>query len=377
MAPAFELIQRLDTSGARAVEPFDIDGTQYLAVAQMSRDIPGQAPHLNAGDSATPMPIYQWQGGQFAVCQLLDVPGGEDAEFFRIGERCFLATASVRTGAGPYELNTHSTIFEWHGSGFEPFQSFRTFAAKQWRHFCVDGRHFLALALGVVLPGAVATAPHQSCVFEWNGAQFVHLQDLPSGWGYNWRHAQVAGRHLLAYADHVAPSRILEFDGKRFQELQMLDGKSGRAFSFFEARGETWLAFANLLHDSELLRWNGQRFEPHQVLCGPGARELTWLAGSPQTGAGAVASTHAGGTLLQANFLLGSRDAPQPMAQSCAYQWRGDRLEATTTFASSGAVDVATFKFAGRNCLAVANCLSPELRFRTDSFVYALPGDPP
>jgi hypothetical protein len=43
----------------------------------------------------------------------LTVPAGEDAEFFRIGEHSFLAVASIRTGRGPYGLNSHSPIFRW------------------------------------------------------------------------------------------------------------------------------------------------------------------------------------------------------------------------------------------------------------------------
>jgi EPTP domain len=67
--------------------------------------------------------------------------GREDAEFFTIGGRSFLAVASIRTGAGPYDFNATSTIFEWSGNRFVPFQEVPTFAAKQWKHWEIAGRH--------------------------------------------------------------------------------------------------------------------------------------------------------------------------------------------------------------------------------------------
>jgi hypothetical protein len=42
-----------------------------------------------------------------------------------------LATASIRTGAGPYDLAAASVICSWRDSGFVPFQPVPTFAAKQ------------------------------------------------------------------------------------------------------------------------------------------------------------------------------------------------------------------------------------------------------
>lgn len=358
-------VQRLPTSAARAVEPFEIAGQTYLAVAQMSKDVPGQPASLNGGSSDTVLPIYQWLDGKFVLHQQLPVPGGEDAEFFSIGERHFLATASLRSGDGPYLMDVYSVVFEWLDGRFEPFQRFASFAAKQWRHFCIKGRHFLALAQGVVLPGVQGSHPAESCIFEWNGAQFVAFQTLSasqSAWGYNWQHVEINGQHFLAYADHIAPSHLLRWTGVRFDDFQQFEEKSGRAFCFFEQEQQHWLVFANLLGDSFLYRWVDGRFKRHQKLCGPGAREMLWL---PEHG----------GQLVQTNFLLGSREAPQPMDWSCIYSFQGGQLVQTATFESSGAVDAASFSNAGKRYLVIANSLSQDLRFCIDSVVYQLPGE--
>ncbi len=116
-------VQELDTSGARAVAPFELDGKLYLAIPQLAQDIDGQPAHMNGGDSDVSLIVYQHQQSGFVEYQRLPVSGGEDAEFFRIGDRAFLATASIRSGRGPYSYNVDSTIFEWREGRFERFQS--------------------------------------------------------------------------------------------------------------------------------------------------------------------------------------------------------------------------------------------------------------
>lgn len=355
-----EEVQRLPTSGARAVEHFSVDGEDYLVVPQLAEDIAGQPPYMNAGNSDVDALVFRWADGQFVEHQRLPVPGGEDAEFFRIGDRSFLATASLRTGQGPYDLNAHSTVFEFKQHRFVPFQTFETFAAKQWKHFSLEGRHFLALAQGVVAEGPPAVHPSLSCIYEWNGSEFVLFQTVPSAWGYNWAFFELDGQFFLGYADHVEVSRLLKWNGKGFGPFQDLAPKGGRALCFFEAEGEAWLALANLPGESFLFRWNGTQFVQHQRLCGPGAREFAWVESAK------------GGLLIQVNFLRGERSAPQTALQSCIYRMEGQQLSVVEEFATFGAPDVCAFKIAGEHCVAVANSLSAEVRFRTDSVVYRL-----
>ena len=355
-----EEIQRLPTSGARAVEHFSERGESYLVVAQLAEDIAGQAAYMNGGNSDIDALVFRWADGRFVEHRRLPVPGGEDAEFFRIGSRSFLATASLRSGRGPYDLNAHSTVFELEHQGFVPFQTFQTFAAKQWTHFGIEGRHFLALAQGVVGEGPPPVHPHLSCIYEWDGSAFVLFQTVASAWGYNWAFFELDGQYFLGYADHIESSRVLKWNGKAFEPFQDLAPQGGRAMCFFEAEGDAWLALANLLGESFLFRWNGAQFVSHQRLCGPGAREFAWVA------------TAAAGYLIQVNFLRGERSAPQTALQSCIYRMAGKRLEVVEEFATFGAPDVCAFTIGGKHYAAVANSLSAEVRFRTDSVVYRL-----
>ena len=198
-----EVLQRLPTSGARAVVPFELDGTLYLAVPQLAEDVSGQAPHMNAGNSDIDALLYRWQDGGFHEAERVFVPGGEDAIFFRIGAEHFLATASIRTGSGPYDLNASSKIYRRQDGAWVPFQEIPTFAAKHWHYFGFEGRHFLALAQGVTVPDAQARHPRQSCIFEWNGTRFVEFQTLEGRWGYNWDFFVLDGERYLAYAIRV------------------------------------------------------------------------------------------------------------------------------------------------------------------------------
>src|SRR5882757_5759443 len=115
-------VQRLPTSAARAVMPYSIDGSTYLAISQHARDIPGAEAAMNGGDSNIATLIYQWLNGAFVEVQQLPVSAGEDAEYFSFDGNHYLATASIRTGAGPYDLNSISTIFKWNGAEWASFQ---------------------------------------------------------------------------------------------------------------------------------------------------------------------------------------------------------------------------------------------------------------
>lgn len=357
-----KLIQSLETNGARAVETFVHEGKRFLVIPQLAKDVPGQPAKMTGGDSDVDALVYVWLDGRFVDHGSVPVPGGEDAEYFRIDDREFLATATLRVGSGPYDLNCSSTIFELVHGRFESFQSFPTFAAKQWTYFEAGGRRFLGLAQGAVLEGSEPRHPAMSVIYEWDGHRFQPFQYIESAWGYNFAKFEVDGNEFLAYADNIAPAQIYRWSGSRFEPFQTLEGKTSRAFAFFRAQGRAWLAFACLHGETVLLRWDGQRFIDHQVLSGPGGRELHWIAGDDESG----------GKLVVINFILGTRDAPIPTMNSAIHRFEGDRLVVQTEFPTSGATDAAVFEDAGHTYLVVSNSLSAEVRFATRSCVYQL-----
>jgi hypothetical protein len=349
---------RIPTSGARAVEHFELDGDSYLAIPQLSYDVEGEDANMNGGDSTTELLILRKSASGFDEVDRLSVPGGEDAEFFRIGDRAFLATASIRSGTGPYDFAVDSAIFEWIDGRFQPFQTVPTYAAKQWRHFEIGGRHFLGVAQGLALPGH---EPNNlpSRIYEWDGEQFELFQDLTLGWGYNWHAFSIGERFFLAHADHVRPSTIFEWDGSRFAPVQEVAPEHGRAFATFERGGETYLLVAIIQGSSLLLRWDGDSFAPQQSLRRPAAREFAIIEDGDEL------------FVIRVNFIEGTPASPTTALTSQVYEWDHDHLTEIEEFATEGACDVTTWMdpAVGR-LVAVSNSLTPDVRFANHVAVY-------
>jgi hypothetical protein len=352
-------LQRIPTSGARAVEPVAVDGMELLAIPQLAYDVADQEPGMNGGDSDTDMLLLRRVGGRFAPWSTLSAPGGEDAEFFVIEDRAFLAVASLRSGSGPYEFTTESQIYTWREGRFVPFQSITTFAAKQWKHWRIGERHFLGLAQGVRLPG-LEGRNRGSVIYEWDGSAFVEQQRIPSQWAYNWHPLTVADTFFVAHAEHLGASVLYRWDGERLAPHQTLLSRGGRAFASFDQDGGSYLLVAGLLDPPALMRWEHGRFETVQVLEGLGARELAVLRvdGVP--------------TVIRVNFITGTPDDPDPELDSQVYTWDSGRLELVTRFPTHGGTDAALLDIDEDIQLVVSNSLSRELRFATDTILYSV-----
>lgn len=349
---------RIPTSGARAVAPFTLDGRSFLAIPQLASDAPGTPPGMNGGDSNTDLLLLRREGDGYVRHQRIPAPGGQDAEFFRIGDQAFLAVAGIRSGRGPYNHEIDSSIYAWDGQRFVEFQSVPTFAAKQWRYFEIDGRHFIGLAQGASLPRH-KDRNRPSVIFEWDGAHFQPFQEIPSQWAYNWHAFELEGQHFLAHADHHDPSRLYRWEGTRFVEHQRLVETGARAFADFTVDGETYLACAVLDADSILYRWAGDRFVRHQLLPGAGGRELAVIE-------------HKGHTyVVRVNFITGTRENPTTLLQSQLYQWVDGKLEVIEQFATSGGTDVAVYPDGGDTLVAISNSLTPDAHFSTETVIYA------
>jgi EPTP domain-containing protein len=361
MRAALTEMQRIPTSGARAVEAFTAAGLELLAIPQLARDMPGGPPGMNGGDSDTELLLLRLSGERFEPWSTLPAPGGEDAEFFTIGERSFLAIASIRTGSGPYEFATESRIFAWDRDQFVPFQSVATFAAKQWKHWSIGERHFLGLAQGVVRAGH-EDRNRDSVVYEWDGSSFVEHQRIPSRWAYNWHAFSVGDTFFVAHADHVGASVLYRWDGAQLQPHQTLAAKGGRAFATFDDGTATYLVAACISAATRVMRWDGERFKDFQTLNGLGARELAVVR-------------HDGRLLVvRINFILGTPTDPHPVLDSQIYEWDGGALRVVARFPTCGGTDVAVLgdDAAAGIELVVSNSLTPQLRFAAETVRYSL-----
>jgi hypothetical protein len=354
-------LQRIPTSGARAVETIAVDGMELLAIPQLAYDVADEEPSLHGGDSDTELLLLRRVDGRFVPWSTLPAPGGEDAEYFVIDDRAFLAVASLRRGSGPYEFTTESQIFTWQHGRFVPFQTVTTFAAKQWKHWRIGDRHFLGLAQGARPAGHVGPN-RESVVFEWDGSSFVEHQRIPSQWAYNWHPFTVDEAFFVAHADHLDPSVLYRWDGERLVPHQTLIARGGRAFASFDREGAFYLLVASLLEPPQVMRWDGDRFNVVQTLDGLGAREV------------AVLHREDALIVVRVNFIIGTSADPRPTIESQIYVWNSGALEVATRFPTSGGTDVAVLDAGDDVELVVSNSLSPQVRFATDTVLYSLSG---
>ncbi|WP_011583032.1 MULTISPECIES: hypothetical protein [Chelativorans] len=351
-------VAAIETFGARAAAVCVQDDNVLLAVPQLAKDIEGSDAHMNGGTSDVDMPLFRWMSGAFVQIAALGVPGGEDAEFFEIGGQRFLATASARSGRGPYEPNLASRIWRLGDRGYEVFQDVPTFYAKQVRHLRIGSRDFLAYAVGVTVDGPERRHPSRSFIYEWRGHEFVPLQTLDGEWGYNFSAFSISGREFLAYADHVSGSRIYEWRDGRYEEFQLLPGDGGRAFQPIRLGDGFQLAFATISGDVSIFEWTGEAFEMRQILRRDGGREFALYQRGERS------------WLVLVRFIEGTPQSPKTDLTSFVYEWHPDGWRQVDSFPSFGATDAAFFESDGQPFLVVAHSLTAGIRFRQDSAVY-------
>ncbi|MCW2757505.1 MAG: hypothetical protein JWO46_1251 [Nocardioidaceae bacterium] len=350
--------QSIPTSGARAVEAFRVDDLELLVVPQLAVDVPGEATGINAGDSDTDALVLRRAGEGYRPFATIPAPGGEDAEFFTVGNRSFLALACIRTGAGPYRYDAVSPIYEWVDGVFRLFQEVPSFAARQWRHWAVDGRHFLGLAQGLDVPGLAGNRASQ--VLEWNGEAFVSFQEITSRWAYNWHPFVLDGTTYVAHAEHLGPSLLYRWDGSSLVAHQQLLASGGRAFETLEHDGSQYLLAAAITSPPVLMRWDGERYSVTQELAGTGGRELKRVELGGRT------------FVVRVNFITGTPADPEPCLLSQVYEWRAGVLELVAEFPTVGGTDVELLDAGAVAHLAVSHSLTSGLRFAGETVVYEL-----
>jgi hypothetical protein len=353
--PQITELQRIPTTGARAVAPFRLSGEQWLAVPQLAADSPGTPDGINGGTSDTTVLLLKEGAGGFARSGELPVGGGEDVEVFSIGDRLFAAVASIRSGSGPYDYATTSSLFEHDGSAFVLRQEFETYAAKEIRHFRAGGHDHLGIAQNA--PGGTLS----SVVLRWDGDAFAPCQTLPSVAGYNIAVFEIEGITYLAHADHAAPSLLYRFEGGRFVEHQELLPYGGRAFLQLSDPTGHYLAVARIDGDSLLLRWDGRKLRAHAVIPGgPGGREFARI------------DTPSGTYVLRVDFIHGTPADPQPDLTSHVYRFHDGMLTQVGGFRTTGGTDIAVLpgrRFAVSNGLTAAP--RPGHTFAADTVIYS------
>lgn len=352
-------VESLKTSGAREITPFKIQGTTYLAVPQLAQDVEGRPANMNGGDADVDVLIYKHQHGKFELYQSIPGHGNESAEFFSIGKDHYLATCSVNSGPkAPYNPQTYAKLYRWDGIKFYPIQQFFSYASKGWTHFTLQGKHFLALANGVVLPDSKEKNDTSSVIYQWDHKKFVPFQTFNTLWGYKFTKFDIGQSTFLGLTDHLKPSQIYQWNGKQFIPFQSFDKNGGRVFYHFKANDQDYLALANIAHPSKIYQWDGSQFKLLQTLSGAGGRNFLHFQAQGKN------------YLLRINFITGTRENPKAVQTSQIYELKDGQFVETDSITTYGGVSASKFHRQDKQYIAVANSLSEHIRFRVDSTIY-------
>lgn len=207
--------------------------------------------------------VFKWDGSLFNYFQSIATVTGSDMEFFELNGERYLAVANASGG--------FSKLYQWNGSQFVPVQDLRS-GLNALKHIEFNGQHFLFGS------GDSTLTP---VAYRWNGSLFQAIQSgdlLNIGFTEHVDAFQI-GTTLYAVfgvtttSTSSSPhtnSRILQWTGSRFVHTQTIPTVRAQGVEAFEMNGETYLAIAN--HgpindnqaDSTIYKWNGSQFNSIQ-----------------------------------------------------------------------------------------------------------------
>ena len=335
---SFQKYQDLPTSGAVDVEPFTINGNQFLAFANNRNDTDG----FN-----TESFIYKMSNltEKFSLYQTINTMGAADMEYFTIADKCYLAVANFQSGS---TRRLKSVIYQWNGQEFVVFQNVSTRGAIKLKFYKTGNELFLAIAnLDNVVQRSLDLV-----IYKWRNNSFDKFSKSSLTLGNYGGVASFAIKNetFIAFAnDHLLGVR--KWSGRVFSRLQTIQTYGTRDVKSFKVNGQIFLAIANFDDGSKanIYKWNGNGFVSFQSLFTIGAIAWHPFATHGQT-------------------FLGLADT---YGKSIVYQAIGSRFVKYQEISTQWAHGMASFVQGGHTYLVVANarCSNKE-KYNINSTVY-------
>ncbi len=305
------------------IEPLMTDGNSYFAVAASGN---------NEVNVHTDSLIYKWDGTTLTIIQYLPTVNAFDMESFLIDSDIYLAVANHADYQDtPYQ---ESKIYKWNGSAFIEIQSITTSNAMSWASFTIGTDSYLALACS-----DNSSTTYGSRIFKWNkiDEEFDIIQDNliadTTSDATDWEHFTIADKTYLALAisaagdepqSNIVNSKIYEWNGSEFIVIQDIQTEHGLAWNSFNIGDDTYLAATNHLENSadKIYRWNNSINQFEEVFSTPAiGRTGVWSS-----------FTVDGDTYLsQAYYEEGENNTILNMG-SKIYQWAGNEFVDVTFF---------------------------------------------
>ncbi|KAM9304852.1 thrombospondin-type laminin G domain and EAR repeat-containing protein [Gastrophryne carolinensis] len=231
-----EEYQNLATaSETMGLEIFHIPDVGYFAVMANRNHQPGSA-------------LYRWSEGRFIVHQYFPTYQAQAWKHFTIEKRIFLALANFEKNDHGEEL---SVIYKWNSKKmkFFPYQSIRTYSARDWEAFHIEGDTFLAVA------NHREGNNHNinSVIYKWNSSSgfFEPNQTIPTSGAYDWEFFSIGPYSFLVVANTFngtstnIQSHIYIWLGSAFRSFQSMLTFGASDWEFFRIQDRFFLAVAN------------------------------------------------------------------------------------------------------------------------------------
>ena len=239
----FDLVQELDTNGATDWEAFTINGTMFLAVANNN----------GGGSYNIKSRIYRYSAasGKFEVVQEVDTSGARDWEAFTMNGTAYLAVANYQNGGSSYNIKSRIYRHSTASGQFDLVQEVDTSGAADWEAFTLNGTVFLALASW--FDGSNHNI--KSRIYQYSAAsgQFEVMQEVDTSGALDWEAFMLNGTMYLAVANHYnggsynIKSRIYRHSAAsgQFEEMREIDTSGAIDWESFTLDGTMYLAVAN------------------------------------------------------------------------------------------------------------------------------------
>jgi len=278
-------------------------------------------------------------------------------EYFAIADKHYLAVANRQNGVTT-QLN--SVIYQWNGQQFVALQNISTNSATSFNFFEILQELFLA----------VTKQYGNSVIYKWKDNQFEKFQEIGTGGaGHASTAFKINNETFIAFANwensqqgNAAHSTVFKWSGNSFVKLQSLQTYGAGDVKSFNINGDTFLAFANEYKgrycniDSFIYKWDGSKFVLFQSI--PPTR-------------GAFAWNHfvmCGQTFLG---VANSKDDSQGYnTKSVIYRYSGQQFIQYQEISTQGARDMTSFEYNGHTYLAIASRLNNNRKFNINSTLY-------
>jgi PKD repeat protein len=247
----FDLYQSISTYDCLGLEFFSINNEHFLVVSNY-RD--------NQNGNNVNSQIFKWSENVFQLFQNIPTKGAIRSKFFSIDEDFYLAIGNHHCSG----FNQDSTIYKWSGSSFQTFQNINTSGIWDIESFKIGHEHFLAIANSF----NGSSNDIDSLIYQWDGEKFINIQSILTHGASDWEYFSYNDNHYLLVANpenyfrseqNFSPTSFLyKWSGNEFQMIQSFDLYQNYDWEYFYINNDIYLVgnASSASNGTKIYKWN-------------------------------------------------------------------------------------------------------------------------